>query len=77
MAFDAAGNLLESDDGGVYRRANPQLTTGVWSGVDGNITTTEAHSASYDPVNQRFISGNQDTGTSMQTAVGGASWNDV
>ena len=31
LAFDANGSLLESDDGGVYRRTNP-TGAGSWSG---------------------------------------------
>jgi hypothetical protein len=36
MAFDAAGNLIEGDDGGIYRRTNPRLNTGDWFSINGN-----------------------------------------
>jgi Bacterial Ig domain len=77
MAFDANGNLVEADDGGVYRRSSPQSSTGVWNAVIGNLAVTESHSASYDPVTQRFISGHQDTGTAFQSAIGSSTWDQV
>lgn len=76
MAFDAAGNLLEADDGGIYRRTNPR-TTGDWFSVNGNLQVTEAHDVAYDRVSNMIITGNQDTGTSEQTSVGGTTWNEV
>lgn len=76
LVFDAAGNLLEADDGGIYRRTNPR-TTGDWFSVNGNLRITEIHDVAYDRVSNMIISGNQDTGTSEQTAVGGSTWNQV
>jgi hypothetical protein len=76
MAFDAAGNLLEADDGGIYRRTNPR-TTGDWFSVNGNLRVTEMHDVAYDRVSNMIVSGNQDTGTSEQTAVDGAIWSQV
>ncbi|HYC58467.1 MAG TPA: hypothetical protein VEK79_02775, partial [Thermoanaerobaculia bacterium] len=76
MAFDANGHLLEVDDGGVYRRTNPR-TTGNWFSVNGNLRVTEIHDVAWDRVSNMIISGNQDTGTSEQTSVGGTTWNQV
>ena len=33
MTFDAGGNLIETDDGGVYRRTSPRSNTGDWFGI--------------------------------------------
>ena len=76
LAVDANGNLLEADDGGVYRRTNPK-TTGDWFSVNGNLSVTEMHNVAYDRVSNMIIGGNQDTGTSEQTTVGGTTWNQV
>ncbi len=66
MAFDAQGNLLESDDGGIYKRVSPKLPTGAWFSLNGNLQTTEYHGIAYDAVANRTIGGAQDTGTTEQ-----------
>lgn len=76
MVFDFNGNIIEADDGGLYRRTNPR-TTGDWFSVMGNLRVTEAHDVAWDAVSNMLISGNQDTGTSEQTTVGGFTWNQV
>lgn len=74
MAFDAAGNLIEGDDGGVYRRTSPRNNTGDWFSINGNLQITEQHDLTFDPVSNILISGNQDTGTTEQSATGSLSW---
>ncbi|MFN9738039.1 MAG: WD40/YVTN/BNR-like repeat-containing protein [Pseudomonadota bacterium] len=66
MAFDAAGNLLEADDGGLYKRVNPRTTTGAWLSLNGDLQVTEYHGLSYDTVSNRVIGGSQDNGTTEQ-----------
>jgi hypothetical protein len=66
MAFDAAGNLLESDDGGVYKRVTPRTTTGAWSSLNGDMQVTEYHGLSYDSVSNLVTGGSQDNGTTQQ-----------
>jgi hypothetical protein len=66
MAFDAAGNLLESDDGGIYKRINPRTTTGAWVSLNGDLQVTEYHGLSYDSVSNRVTGGSQDNGTTQQ-----------
>lgn len=73
MAFDANGNLLETDDGGIYRRTSPS-GTGDWFSVIGNLQITEAHDVVYDRISNMIMSGNQDNGTSEQTTAGGTTW---
>ena len=77
MAFDALGNLVEVDDGGIYRRTNPTSNTGDWFSINGNIQVTEIHDVGYDTVSNIIISGNQDTGTSEQQVPGGVEWRQV
>jgi PKD domain len=74
MTFDRNGNLIEVDDGGIYRRTNPQNNTGDWFSLNGNLQITEQHDIAYDPYSGIIISGNQDNGTSQQTATGSQIW---
>jgi len=73
MAFDANGNLLESDDGGIYRRSTP-ATTGTWSSVIGNLAVTEVHDLDHDKVSNVIMIGTQDNGTHMQQAAANPRW---
>lgn len=66
MAFDANGNLLETDDGGIYRRTSPRSDTGDWFSVIGNLAVTEIHNEAYDSFTNAHFSGNQDNGTTYQ-----------
>jgi len=76
MVFDANGNILEGDDGGIFRRTNPR-TTGDWFSLNGSLRVNEMHDVAYDRVSNMIISGNQDTGTAEQTAVDGVTWTEV
>ncbi|MDA1014947.1 MAG: hypothetical protein O3A00_10925 [Planctomycetota bacterium] len=71
MVFDANGNIIEVDDGGVYRRTSPTDNTGDWFSVIGNLQVTEAHDVAYDTNANRIVTGNQDTGTTYQSSTGG------
>jgi len=76
MAFDFAGNIIESDGGGIYRRTNPR-TTGDWFSMLGNLSVTEIRDVAWDTVSNMIIGGTQDNGTAEQTSVGGTSWSRV
>jgi hypothetical protein len=74
MTFDANGNLIEVNDGGVVRRTNPGNNTGDWFAINGNIQVTEIHSVAYDHNFNIIIGGTQDTGTPEQSAPGSTTW---
>ncbi len=74
MVFDAAGNLLEVDDGGVYRRSNPLSNTGDWFSMIGDLQVTEAHDVLWDSLSNVAMTGNQDTGTTFQPSQGATEW---
>ncbi len=74
MTMDAAGNLIEVDDGGVYKRSVP-TGTGVWTAETGNMQVSELHSIAYDHVTHSLFGGTQDTGNIAQPAGGGTVWN--
>ena len=70
MMFDASGLLLQSDDGGLYRRTSPQNATGDWFGLNASLQTTEVHSADYD-LNADILGGGfQDNSQANQSATG-------
>jgi hypothetical protein len=66
MAFDALGNLIESDDGGIYKRTNPRDNTGDWFPLIGNLQTTELHAIEYDNQSDILFGGTQDVGVPVQ-----------
>jgi len=66
--LDADGNLLESDDGGIWKRTKPTRNDGQWLSLNGDIRTLECVSATYDPVTGLIACGAQDNGVSMGRA---------
>ncbi|MFV2068545.1 MAG: GEVED domain-containing protein, partial [Pirellulales bacterium] len=77
MVFDANGQIVEVDDGGVYRRTSPQNNTGDWFSIIGDLQVTESHDVAYDPISDILISGNQDTGSTEQISSGSQTWRSV
>ncbi|NQV24715.1 MAG: hypothetical protein HQ518_10130, partial [Rhodopirellula sp.] len=75
--FDANGNLIETDDGGIYRRTTPSGAGGVWSSISGNIAVFEVHSVSYDSVSGIITGGFQDNGTIHQVSPGSLVWDHI
>lgn len=77
MVFNTVGDLIESDDGGIYRRTNPTNNNGEWFSINGNLQVTEQHDIAYDSLSNIIISGNQDTGTTQQQTTNGLTWDSV
>lgn len=77
MVFDANGDLIEVDDGGIYRRTSPTDNTGDWFSIIGNLQVTEFHNIAYDTLSNEIIGGAQDTGTPQQTVEGSFEWESV
>ena len=77
MIFDANGDLIEGDDGGIYRRTSPVDNTGDWFSLNSNLQTTEFHNIAYDTVSNIIIGGAQDTGTHEQNTTGGTTYTDI
>ena len=77
MAMDAAGNLIETDDGGIYKRSLPLLNTGDWSALVGNLRITEFHSVAWDSNLNIAIGGAQDTGSPHGTVPESFVWQSV
>jgi hypothetical protein len=77
LVFDAAGNLLESDDGGVFRRTSPKNNQGDWFSITNNLQAFELHSIAYDSNAKIVIGGAQDNGTGQQNAPASTLWDSV
>ncbi len=77
MVFDAAGDLIEVDDGGIYARSSPRDNTGVWLSLNGNLAITEIHDLAYDSNSDVIVAGTQDTGTVHQPVPGATIWDTV
>lgn len=77
MAMDAAGNLIETDDGGIYKRTMPLLNTGDWVSLIGDLKTAEFYAIAWDSTSNVVIGGAQDTGTPQQTTTGNSIWESV
>jgi hypothetical protein len=76
MAFDNQGNLLQANDGGLYRLETPDAASRRWVSLNNNLRPTEMHSAAFDAVTKTALGGTQDTGTTMQNAPGSRFWTD-
>ena len=74
IVFDANGDLIEVDDGGIYRRTSSRDNTGDWYSLNGNLQIAEIHSIAYDAVSDIIIGGTQGTGTTFQTSPGSRVW---
>ena len=78
MQFDANGNLLQANDGGIYRLMNPNAAaTRQWVPVVGNIRPTEYHSVAFDPLSKVTFGGTQDNGTPYQLTPGAFTGNEL
>ena len=78
MVFDANGDIIEVDDGGVYRRTSPGVDNiGDWHSINGNITTTEFHSVAWDSNSDIIFGGTQDVGTPEQVSTGSTAYRTV
>lgn len=74
MVFDADGNLIETDDGGVYKRLNPRSTTGDWISIIGNLGVSEQHDLSHDPLAKVVFVGTQDNDDPHQNKQNDRNW---
>ncbi|GIX32504.1 MAG: hypothetical protein KatS3mg125_0460 [Lysobacterales bacterium] len=72
IEFDANGDLLECDDGGVFKRSSPRTSTGVWSTLNTNLSVSEIHGIAWDALSNRLVSGTQDNGTHQQRHLAGS-----
>lgn len=68
MIFDANNNILEGNDGGVYRLRSPNTTAQRrWDSVIGNLRVTETYQVGYDTLNHTVLASTQDNGSVEST----------
>src|SRR5262249_52324618 len=75
MVFDSMGkNLLEVDDGGIYKLNDAREATRQWTSLIGDLGPTEVIDAAYDPVQNTILAGAQDVGSFEQKSYGATTW---
>lgn len=72
LVFDLSGNLLEGDDGGIYKLIHPEgslnpLDLRRWVSLNGNLRITELVNLAYDSRNNAILAGAQDNGVVEMT----------
>ena len=81
MEFDAAGQLVEGDDGGVYALINPASAGRVWRSRIGNLAATEFYSVDFNARLNRTLGGTQDVGAAESVigsvVPGSSQWQNV
>jgi hypothetical protein len=77
LVMDANGDVVEGDDGGVYRRTIPGNNTGIWVSVIGNLVSTEFHGIAFDTNTNTVFGGTQDNGTPQQQAANDQVWSSI
>jgi len=76
LVADANGDLIEGDDGGLYRRTSPTSSSGQWVSVVGNLACMESHHVAYDSIANVAMLGTQDNGTHVQS-ISSSVWTSV
>lgn len=74
MVFDAAGNILETDDGGIYKRINPRSASGDWVSMIGDLEVSEQHDLTYDKLANIVFVGTQDNDDPHQNKQNDRNW---
>ncbi len=77
MVFDFNGDIIQVDDGGIYRHTDPSGSNGDWLSMIGTLTVTEQHDLAFDRISQVPFTGNQDNGTTLQLALENPTWPQV
>jgi hypothetical protein len=77
LRFDAQNNLLQADDGGVYRRVDPRSDDGNWQSVIGNLSLGQFYQVRLDTLNNVIFGGTQDTSSIEQLDGSGPAGNTV
>jgi hypothetical protein len=70
IGFDAAGRLLDGNDGGLWRLDNPTPGSVHWTDLNGNVDTVQDNSVALDPIDPNRVYGaTQDNGTDLYTGA--------
>ena len=66
MMIDSQGNLVQTDDGGIYKLTNPQNSSGIWQSSNFNLQIGEVHSAAWNSLTHTAVTAAQDNGAAFQ-----------
>ena len=77
MVYDANGNIVEADDGGIFRLTNPPGPLSIWTNLNRNLGVGEFYGAPYDHVRDVAFGGTQDTGSAVQSGPGSLTWDEI
>jgi len=78
MVFDLGGNILEADDGGIYRLVNLNSPSPLeWQSVNGNLSLTEFYSVAWNSASDLILGGSQDNGVAIQSGTGSSQWEEL
>jgi hypothetical protein len=80
LVYDAAGNILHANDGGIALLFDPDGNTifpRLWLQINGDLGITEFYSVAFDTVSSTAFGGTQDTGSTEQDATNNLVWNEV
>jgi hypothetical protein len=73
LAFDKNGNVLEGNDGGIWRLENTgTLATQTWTDLNSNLATIQFSGIAVNPLTGQVYGGSQDNGT--ETTNGSLGW---
>ncbi|MBM4108515.1 MAG: hypothetical protein FJ255_06845 [Phycisphaerae bacterium] len=72
--FDAQGNIIQGDDGGIYKRLSPASTSGDWISINGTLGAFEFHSIAWDRLSAIALAGSQDNATAEQIETDSTLW---
>jgi hypothetical protein len=77
VAFDADGNLIDGNDGGVFKLTNPgDQNKESWSSLNTNLQITQFYGVAVDPTNGYVVyGGSQDNGEDKYG--GSAGWSEI
>ena len=73
MVFDAQGNIIEVDDGGIVKLESPGTSGRRWKSLNG-MGLFEFSSVAYDALNNIIIGGAQDNGVVLQSGMRQLIW---
>ena len=74
MVFDAAGDLLVANDGGVYRLAGPSGPAPTWQHLGTTMRNNEALGVAYDTLSGVVVVASADNGVSAQVKPDASTW---
>jgi hypothetical protein len=74
LVFDAAGDLLAANDGGVYRLLDPSGPAPTWVHLGATMRNNEALAVAYDTLSGVAVVASADNGVSAQESRGSQTW---